>query len=52
LKPAIKESLGLRADALSEQHPREQGLKPIRTVKTKLRLQLSEQHPREQGLKQ
>jgi len=37
---------------LSEQHPREQGLKhSIISIVTLIFLNLSEQHPREQGLK-
>jgi len=36
---------------LSEQHPREQGLKPIVSLTYLPVLILSEQHPREQGLK-
>jgi len=40
------------ADRLSEQHPREQGLKPMRAVFGRIYFNiLSEQHPREQGLK-
>jgi len=36
---------------LSEQHPREQGLKPVLPWRAIKRDLLSEQHPREQGLK-
>ena len=36
---------------LSEQHPREQGLKHDGEISHRLALELSEQHPREQGLK-
>ena len=39
------------AQKLSEQHPREQGLKPITNIGTNPTDKLSEQHPREQGLK-
>ena len=38
-------------NTLSEQHPREQGLKPVRGVDEDRLPLLSEQHPREQGLK-
>ena len=36
---------------LSEQHPREQGLKQKWAVRINFEERLSEQHPREQGLK-
>jgi len=37
--------------SLSEQHPREQGLKLVFRHRKERKLFLSEQHPREQGLK-
>ena len=39
-------------NTLSEQHPREQGLKHAKIDAAIIWGQLSEQHPREQGLKQ
>ena len=39
------------SSSLSEQHPREQGLKRFGHFKPLLKVGLSEQHPREQGLK-
>mgnify|MGYP006919563896 CR=1 FL=1 len=38
-------------EKLSEQHPREQGLKPFTLHGIGVGSDLSEQHPREQGLK-
>jgi len=43
--------LGVRVVQLSEQHPREQGLKLKVSSDGRVNIPLSEQHPREQGLK-